>query len=640
MIDFNSKQYDDLIRARDYNGAADYLTSLKVPATKRAYIREQVMKLRQQARATNGFYNIANQEQKNAFNFLNNVRNNGTFDRDTKGNFTNPFEKQYIGLIKDLGSFTDAKGNKQDATSISINFDPKVVRRTGWFGWDWLAKDDVYEDNAFDLFLANNGWSKDDLRKMKGVQLIEKDGMVTLNVAKGNNLDNLTRILQGLRNVDNNHSIKSKGKAIDESIESSKAEARYSIAGLDNKGQVINTTINSDVDDAYSNAPDIQDRKNYVRPTAKITYNGSITEPKNIHYGYRNTTQKDLFSMLRLMDEAEQKVKEASIDPITGKERTVATSMITTTDMGAEHTQLRNKLNRGLITKDEYNFGVKALEERYNQELSGEGLSQYQVFKKNFNDDESQSYTEVIETKDRDDIDQIIKRASTVEGAVRFNSAYSGDQYGTKLTIDTSKLKSSTDKNNIFGNIDDIFKNYASNGIIELFIPQFHNDDAERAVLQDTRTRAAVEANNMELYNYDMTIPQEGTLRHNDYDGYTLLSPNGSVRSLDRAAAEHMLNKAFIIDDVINEIQDGLLMANGDPIVDNNGKPLAMNPNAAKIAEIRGAQAVQELYPDLVNNYSNYQSQGLDVSDYAATMKQKQQEISNYILSAIGYFNK
>ena len=637
MIDFNSKQYDDLIRARDYNGAADYLSTLKIPANKRAYIKEQVMKLRQQARVTNGFYNIANQEQRQAFNFLNNVRNNGVFDRDAKGNFTNPFEKQYIGLIKDLGSYTDAKGKKQDATAISINFDPKVVRKTGWFGWDWLAKDDVYEDNAFDLFLANNGWSKDDLRKMKGVQLIEKDGMVTLNVAKGNNLDNLTKILQGLRNVDSNHSIKSKGKAIDDSLESTKAEARYSIAGLDNKGQVINANFNGSVDDAYANAPDIQGREGYVRPIGEKRYDGSFLEPKGGYHANRNKTQADLYNMLKLMDEADAKVKEASIDPMTGKERTVATSMITTTDMGAEHTQLRNKLNRGLISKEEYVFGINALEERYRQELSGEGLSQYQVFKKNFGDDKSQSYGEVTETKDRDAIDQIVKRASTVQGAVRFNSAYSGNQYGTKLTIDASKLKLPEGTE---GDMDDILKDYAPNGVIELFIPQLHNDDAEKAVLQDTRTRAAVEANNMELYNYDMSIPQEGTLRHSDGEGYTLLSPNGSVRSLDRAAAEHMLNKAFIIDDVIDEIQDGTLMANGDPIVDNNGRPIDMNPNAAKIAEIRGAQAVQELYPDLVNNYSNYKAQGLDVSDYAATMKQKQQEISNYILSAIGYFNK
>lgn len=637
MIDFNSKQYDDLIRARDYNGAADYLSTLKIPANKRAYIKEQVMKLRQQARITNGFYNIANQEQRQAFNFLNNVRNNGVFDRDAKGNFTNPFEKQYIGLIKDLGSYTDAKGNKQDATAISINFDPKVVRKTGWFGWDWLAKDDVYEDNAFDLFLANNGWSKDDLRKMKGVQLVEKDGMVTLNVAKGNNLDNLTKILQGLRNVDSNHSIKSKGKAIDDSLESTKAEARYSIAGLDSKGQVINANFNGSVDDAYANAPDIQGREGYVRPIGEKRYDGSFLEPKGGYHANRNKTQADLYNMLKLMDEADAKVKEASIDPMTGKERTVATSMITTTDMGAEHTQLRNKLNRGLISKEEYVFGINALEERYRQELSGEGLSQYQVFKKNFGDDKSQSYGEVTETKDRDAIDQIVKRASTVQGAVRFNSAYSGNQYGTKLTIDASKLKL---PEGTAGDMDDILKDYAPNGIIELFIPQLHNDDAEKAVLQDTRTRAAVEANNMELYNYDMSIPQEGTLRHSDGEGYTLLSPNGSVRSLDRAAAEHMLNKAFIIDDVIDEIQDGTLMANGDPIVDNNGRPISMNPNAAKIAEIRGAQAVQELYPDLVNNYSNYKAQGLDVSDYAATMKQKQQEISNYILSAIGYFNK
>lgn len=636
MIDFNSKQYDDLIRARDYNGAADYLTSLKIPANKRAYIKEQVMKLRQQARVTNGFYNIANQEQRQAFNFLNNVRNNGVFDRDAKGNFTNPFEKQYIGFVKDLGSYTDAKGNKQDATAISINFDPKVVRRTGWFGWDWLAKDDVYEDNAFDLFLANNGWSKDDLRKMKGVQLIEKDGMVTLNVAKGNNLDNLTKILQGLRNVDSNHSIKSKGKAIDEGIDSSQATARYAIAGLDNKGNVINADYHDNVDDAYSNAPDIQGKQGYVRPLG-TTINAATPVNGALRDVYRNNVQRSLHEINKLVDDAEQKVKEASIDPMTGKERTVATSMITTTDMGAEHTQLRNKLNRGLISKEEYVFGINALEERYRQELSGEGLSQYQVFKKNFGDDKSQSYGEVTETKDRDAIDQIVKRASTVQGAVRFNSAYSGNQYGTKLTIDASKLKLPDDTP---GDMDKIIKDYAPNGVIELFIPQLHNDDAEKAVLQDTRTRAAVEANNMELYNYDMSIPQEGTLRHSDGEGYTLLSPNGSVKSLDRAAAEHMLNKAFIIDDVIDEIQDGTLMANGDPIVDNNGRPISMNPNAAKIAEIRGAQAVQELYPDLVNNYSNYKAQGLDVSDYAATMKQKQQEISNYILSAIGYFNK
>lgn len=636
MIDFNSKQYDDLIRARDYNGAADYLSTLKIPANKRAYIKEQVMKLRQQARVTNGFYNIANQEQRQAFNFLNNVRNNGVFDRDAKGNFTNPFEKQYIGLTKDLGSYTDAKGNKQDATTISINFDPKVVRRVGQFGWDWLAKDDVYEDNAFDLFLANNGWSKDDLRKMKGVQLIEKDGMVTLNVAKGNNLDTLTKILQGLRNVDSNHSIKSKGKAIDESIDSSQATARYAIAGLDNKGNVINADYHDNVDDAYSNAPDIQGKQGYVRPLGP-TIKATTPLIGVLSFVYRNNVQRSLHEINKLVDDAEQKVKEASIDPMTGKERTVATSMITTTDMGAEHTQLRNKLNRGLISKEEYVFGINALEERYRQELSGEGLSQYQVFKKNFGDDKSQSYGEVTETKDRDAIDQIVKRASTIQGAVRFNSAYSGNQYGTKLTIDASKLKLPEGTE---GDMDDILKNYAPNGVIELFIPQLHNDDAEKAVLQDTRTRAAVEANNMELYNYDMSIPQEGTLRHSDGEGYTLLSPNGSVKSLDRAAAEHMLNKAFIIDDVIDEIQDGTLMANGDPIVDNNGRPISINPNAAKIAEIRGAQAVQELYPDLVNNYSNYKAQGLDVSDYATTMKQKQQEISNYILSAIGYFNK
>ena len=637
MIDFNSKQYDDLIRARDYNGAADYLTSLKIPANKRAYIKEQVMKLRQQARVTNGFYNIANQEQKNAFNFLNNIRNNGAFDRDTKGNFTNPFEAKYIGLVKNLGVGYDAKGNKHDATTISINFDPKVIRRTGWFGWDWLAKDDVYEDNAFDLFLANNGWTKDDVKKMKGVQLVEKDGMVTLNVAKGNNLDNLTKILQGLRNVDSNHSIKSKGKAIDDSIEFNKVQPRYAVAGIGSDGRIIDIVYDKSVDDAYANAPDIQGRESYVRPIGEKRYASSFDGYKGVYYANRNSTQQDLYSMLKLIDEADKKVKEASIDPMTGKERTVATSMITTTDMGAEHTQLRNKLNRGLISKEEYVFGINALEERYRQELSGEGLSQYQVFKKNFGDDKSQSYGEVTETKDRDAIDQIVKRASTVQGAVRFNSAYSGNQYGTKLTIDASKLKLPKGTE---GDMDDILKDYAPNGIIELFIPQLHNDDAEKAVLQDTRTRAAVEANNMELYNYDMNIPQEGTLRHSDGEGYTLLSPNGSVRSLDRAAAEHMLNKAFIIDDVINEIQDGTLMANGDTIVDNNGRPISMNPNAAKIAKIRGAQAVQELYPDLVNNYSNYKAQRLDVSDYAATMKQKQQEISNYILSAIGYFNK
>lgn len=636
MIDFNSKQYDDLIRARDYNGAADYLSTLKIPANKRAYIKEQVMKLRQQARVTNGFYNIANQEQRQAFNFINNVRNNGVFDRDAKGNFTNPFEKQYIGFVKNLGSYTDAKGKKQDATVISINFDPKIVRRVGLFGWDWLAKDDVYEDNAFDLFLANNGWSKDDLRKMKGVQLVEKDGMVTLNVTKANNLDNITKILQGLRNVDSNHSIKSKGKAIDEGLDHSQATPRYAIAGLDNKGNIINAGYNDSVDDAYSNAPDIQGKQGYVRPLGTVV---NFVTPDYIVLidDYRNNVQRSLHEINKLFDDAEQKIKEASIDPMTGKERTVATSMITTTDMGVEHTQLRNKLNRGLISKEEYDFGLSNLEERYRQELSGEGLSQYQVFKKNFGDDKSQSYGEVTETKDRDAIDQIVKRASTVQGAVRFNSAYSGNQYGTKLTIDASKLKLPEGTE---GDMDDILKDYAPNGVIELFIPQLHNDDAEKAVLQDTRTRAAVEANNMELYNYDMSIPQEGTLRHSDGEGYTLLSPNGSVRSLDRAAAEHMLNKAFIIDDVIDEIQDGTLMANGDPIVDNNGRPIDMNPNAAKIAEIRGAQAVQELYPDLVNNYSNYKAQGLDVSDYAVTMKQKQQEISNYILSAIGYFNK
>ena len=636
MVDFDSKLYDELLGKRDYTAAANYLTSLKVPSDKRAYIKQQILKLRQQARITNGFYNIANQEQKDAFNFISNIRSNNGFDRDKNGNFINPYEKQYIGLAKNLGNGVDDKGNKVNATSIAIAFDPKVVRRTGLFGWDWLAKDDMYEDNAFDVFLANNGWSRNDVAKMKGVRIEDKNGVTQLIIDKANNTDTLTKLLQAVKYVDTNHSVASRGKPIDKSVEQGSAGARYSIAGLDNNGNVINIDRNTNASTAYGNAPDIKGFTDYVRPqNEKVTaVTPSYTGTYEKSY---NKVQSDVAKMQKLIDEAENKIKEASIDPVTGKPRTVATNMITTTDMGAEQTQLRNELNRGLISREDYQAGVKLLEDRYNQELVGNGLSQYQVFKKHANDDKSQSYTELTETKDRDDIDQLVKRAAMVSGAIRYNSAYSGDQYGTKLTIDLSKLDM---PKNMFSKITKIINANSDTGIVELFVPKLHNDAAETAVLQDTRTRAAVEANNMELYNYDMAIPQDGTLRHNDIDGYTLVTPNGGVRSLDRASAETMLNKAFIIEDTIDEIQDGVLMPNGSPMLDNSGNPIKFNPNAENIANIRSSQAVAELYPTLMNEYNTYKAQSLDTTMYSNNIKQKQQEISNYILSAIGYFDK
>ena len=138
---------------------------------------QQIVTLRQQGRMYNALYNKANNEQRQAIDFLQTISENGTFARDKSG-IINPFGHQYVNIINNLGS-----NDKQKATTVSVKFEPKVVKKyvdIPLIGKvDWLAKDETYDNNAYDVFLKQNNLTDKQLKSMDGVTVHTANGLLT-----------------------------------------------------------------------------------------------------------------------------------------------------------------------------------------------------------------------------------------------------------------------------------------------------------------------------------------------------------------------------------------------------------------------------------------------------------------------------
>lgn len=93
--------------------------------------------------------------------------------------------------------------------------------------------------------------------------------------------------------------------------------------------------------------------------------------------------------------------------------------------------------------------------------------------------------------------------------------AASGDKFGTQIVI-TPKNPTKDDKTESNTVTDDNGEGPEVARSISIFIPDWNGQDAEQSLRRNTKTRAALEANNMETYDYDIDIPQEGTLRHTE----------------------------------------------------------------------------------------------------------------------------
>ena len=312
---------------------------------------QQIVALRQQGRMYNALYNKANNEQRQAIDFLQTISENGTFARDKSG-IINPFGHQYVNIINNLGS-----NDKQKATTVSVKFEPKVVKKyvnLPLIGKvDWLAKDETYDNNAYDVFLKQNNLTDKQLKSMDGVKVSTAHGVTTVDIKKTSR--DAFRLLTGLKNVDTNHNTKG---VIDETV--TDADKRYYIAGKDSAGNLIKPA------DAIGTR--------YIMDTATIydkTKNDDLDKDfKGYLKGGQNRQLNDLLDQAKALQ-----------DQVTGGDKQhFSTSLMVSSASSAAEEQVNAALARGMITPAQAGDYLTMIKRDLDNQVLGAGVGEHDIY--------------------------------------------------------------------------------------------------------------------------------------------------------------------------------------------------------------------------------------------------------------------
>lgn len=186
MAIYNSQILDNYFKNRDWNGAADYLSTLKAKGTQEQVIlNNKIKELRKQGERQAALLQNMNTEQQNAFNFISAVDGVGVLPQN------NPYTSKYTELINELKVTKDSysPGNR-NVKGENI----KTIRL------------DIWDDASFNQYLENIGTTRENISSLGiFVKQNNSDGhwlvdipVNNLNVAKYiTNAYTLTPVFQG-----------------------------------------------------------------------------------------------------------------------------------------------------------------------------------------------------------------------------------------------------------------------------------------------------------------------------------------------------------------------------------------------------------------------------------------------------------
>ena len=427
------------------------------------------------------------------------------------------------------------------------------------------------------------------------------------------------RLLTGLKDVDTNHNTKG---VIDQTV--ADADKRYYIAGKDSAGNLIKPAGSTGIRYAMD-----------IATTYDKTKNDDLDKDfKGYLKGGQNRQLNDL------LDQA--KALQAQVTG--GDKQHFSTSLMVSSASSAAEEQVNAALARGMITPAQAGDYLTMIKRDLDNQVLGAGVGEHDIYVSGYpgddgEDNESREYEKVSDAKQRDYYNNLIKHA-VLDGTISYHMAASGDKFGTQIVI-TPKNPTKDDKTESNTVTDDNGEGPEVARSISIFIPDWNGQDAEQSLRRNTKTRAALEANNMETYDYDMDIPQEGTLRHTEA-GFSLIGNDNEEVPVSKEDAQRLLNKRFIIEDVTEEAKNSFYdPSTGNSLVtDSQGNINQANykrayDNANKIIDIRTMQAMQDIYPETVSRIQEYTQNNMDATALQEEYDAERESIAAYIKNMI-----
>ena len=392
---FDETKFNNFIANRQYNDAADYAAQFHFSDPKVQKEHENdIINLRREGRVLGAIYGkIYNDIDLKKVEFYDKVFVDGGLEQLNTSNKNasdyNEYAEQFIDYKRKLGSTIENGEIKDEATRLSITFEPE--KQYGLFGIDWLAKDNK---NNIDNFYAQSGLNEQQL-KAAGVKIIHKDNKTTLDFDKSNKLANqiIFNLPKDSRRMGDTP-LRTSGKNV-------------SIVGYTAKGESI-----------------IDKRNESIANLFTLDYNRNFENIQNL-INSAKTTKESYFKK----NDLDTKQYSSTVGPM----------------ISDELSSLREALNNGQITDTQYNNQARAIAPHVFSAIYTLGSSNYEMYTNNFNDEDTDETLVAAENKDRAELARLINNYDPKD--IDVSSMISNGKIGVLVTLKGTGNETQSDKN-------------------------------------------------------------------------------------------------------------------------------------------------------------------------------------------------
>lgn len=438
---WDQKYFDNLVKNYEYETAANYASNFIFDdPEKDANFRRSIESLRQNGRRTAAVFNKIKHDPKavEAVMFNDAVFVDGGIDTM----HGNKYVDKFVDLKRKVGSVIDNETGEvtEEATRLSVEFANK--KNYGIFGWDWIAKDNAYNIEAF---YEKSGLSEQQL-KAAGINVeLTKDGGTILNFDKSNSLAN--KILSNLF-VDT-------------------ANMPYGTYGL-----------------GYSDRP---------AGSSPLIIKGYTSDNKETNVINRINTTQSLIDLQGIVQHTSQ-VKDKAFEKAKLDSRVYSSTITGHLDDG--WVRLQQDLASGKITEAQYNTQLNTNQKEIANMLASLGSGNIEMYS-NYGNSEWTDET----LREADDITraELVNLISANKGDIQVQGMISNGRTGVLVSIPALQVANK----NISKNTSAEDRVQAPR--IQMFIPDVLTNKVNASINRDTSSRAAKEINQMQDYEYTYT---------------------------------------------------------------------------------------------------------------------------------------
>lgn len=510
-MQYNDEYYHSLLTEHRYYDAADYLAQYSFPNGKtNTQHLANIEELRDKGRIAEAqLKKIVVREDKDWINFYSSLK--GRNLNYTQGDNINKIQNEFLDFYKQLGGYIDNNGDFKEVNKLKVVI-PAKKRVGNITGWDWVARDNKLSVNDW---VNRIGVTTDELKQAEVKVETLDDGALSLTFDKSNKyaMDILVGTsfkigdgrlfgysMPAIYGVGDNNELTSK---------IGNEETLHDISGL--------------LTDGFYN---VLDSLPIFRSQRSIDRN-------------KGALQK----MYAIIDKADKKQKK--IFKTNGLDKTTFSSISGPMLFDSLY-ELEEAYNNGSLGLNDYE---KLKKDRYNmldETVKSLVISSYPDVYTNI-DNEFGDYT--LQYTDKQKLKGKLQNEynqAMADNRVEFNAFYSNGEYGTLITIYPPKSNKSSSKG--------AKKDEQKTSTTQIFIPELLTEQAQNMMYTDTKSRAAIQMNNMGEYGSDYVYRDVNGNEYN-FDGKDY-RVNGNKFSLDNRTINDYGT-------VFNAIQEDMITSSG-----------------------------------------------------------------------------